>query len=144
MVPALGEHLHGHIFGDHVILDQGAQEFVLRLAGSGEAHLDLLETDLHQQLEELQLFIQTHGHDQALVAVPQIHTAPGGGLFNVILVHPAVLGLGRVIVADLILGNVHHKTIAPCFVLSAGANADKKALASQGSLPLRDEGHIFM
>ena len=57
VVTALGQHLHGHVLRDHVFLDQGTQELVLGIAGGGETHLDLLEADLHQHLEELQLFL---------------------------------------------------------------------------------------
>ena len=123
VVAALGQHLHGHILRDHVFLDQGTQELVLGIAGGGETHLDLLEADLHQHLEELQLFLQAHGHDQSLIAVAQIHTAPGRGLFNVILLHPAVItGRDRVI-SRCVLGCVHHfacppkqfTLLVPCF-----------------------------
>ncbi len=78
VVTALGQHLHGDVGGDHVFFDEGAEELVLRLAGGGEAHLDLLEADLHQHLEKLQLFCKAHGHDQRLIAVPQIHATPCG------------------------------------------------------------------
>ena len=43
VLPALGQHLHRHVLGDHVVFNQGAQEFIFRLRGGGEAHLDLLE-----------------------------------------------------------------------------------------------------
>ena len=93
VVAALGQHLHGDILGDHVLLDQGAQELVLGVAGGREAHLDLLEADLDQHPEELQLFLKAHGHDQGLIAVAQVHTAPCGGFFNVILLYPAPCSL---------------------------------------------------
>ena len=58
VVAALGQHLHGDIVGDHILLDEGAQELVLGLAGGREADLDLLEADPDQHLEELQLLFQ--------------------------------------------------------------------------------------
>ena len=55
VLPALGQHLHGHVFGNHVVLDQGAQELVFGFGGGGEAHLDFLETDAKQHMIEFQL-----------------------------------------------------------------------------------------
>ena len=57
VVAALGQHLHRDILGDHVLLDQGPQELILGIAGSGEADFDFFKTDLDQHLEELQLFL---------------------------------------------------------------------------------------
>ena len=111
VIAALGQHLHGDVLRDHVLLDQGAQELVLGLAGSREAHLDLLEADLHQHLEELQLFRKAHGHDQRLIAIAQVHTAPGGSLFNVILLDPAVIAGGYRVVTRSVLGSVHHRFV---------------------------------
>ena len=113
VVAALGQHLHGDILGDHVLLDQGAQELVLGVAGGRKAHLDLLEADLYQHLEELQLFLKTHGHDQGLIAVAQVHTAPCGGFFNVILLYPAVIACGYRVVTRSVLGCVHHNVRPP-------------------------------
>ena len=111
VVAALGQHLHGDIGGDHVLFDQGAQELVLGLAGGGKAHLDLLETDLHQHLEEFQLFCKAHGHDQCLIAVPQIHAAPCGSFFNMVLFYPAVITGGYGVVPRCVLGSVHHPVV---------------------------------
>ena len=113
VVTALGQHLYGDILGDHVLFDQGAQELVLGVAGGREAHLDLLEADLYQHLEELQLFLKAHGHDQGLIAVAQVHTAPCGGLFNVILLYPAVIACGYRVVTRSVLGCVHHNVCPP-------------------------------
>ena len=113
VVAALGQHLHGDILRDHVLFDQGAQELVLGLAGGGEADLNFLETDLHQHLEELQLFLKAHGHDQGLIAVAQVHTAPCGGFFNVILLYPAVIACGYRVVTRSVLGCVHHNVRPP-------------------------------
>ena len=111
VVAALGQHLHDDIGGDHVLFDQGAQELVLGLTGGGEAHLDLLEADLYQHLEELQLFCKAHRHDQRLIAVPQIHAAPCGSLFNVVLFYPAVITGGYRVVPRCVLGSVHHPVV---------------------------------
>ena len=113
VVTALGQHLHGDILGDHVLFDQGAQELILGVAGGRKAHLDLLEADLYQHLEELQLFLKAHGHDQGLIAVAQVHTAPCGGFFNVILLYPAVIACGYRVVTRSVLGCVHHNVRPP-------------------------------
>ena len=111
VVAALGQHLHGDIGGNHILFDQGAQELVLGLTGGGETHLDLLEADLHQHLEELQLFCKAHGHDQCLIAVPQIHAAPCGSLFNMVFFYPAVITGGYRVVPRCVLGSVHHPVV---------------------------------
>ncbi len=46
MFPRLCQHLHGHIIGNEIVLHQTAQKSVLRLRGSGKAHLDFLEAHL--------------------------------------------------------------------------------------------------
>ena len=107
VLPALGQHLDGDIFRNHVVLDEGAQEFVLRLRGGGEAHLDFLEADAQQQVVEFQLFFQAHGNHQALVSVPQIHAAPLGRFFDVILLYPFVVCSRRRIVPDGVFGGIH-------------------------------------
>ncbi len=67
---------------DEVAVNQVRRNSYSVSLAAAKTHLDL-EADLHQHLEELQLFLQAHGHDQSLIAVAQIHTAPGRGLFNV-------------------------------------------------------------
>lgn len=84
MVAALGEHLHRHVVRDEVLFDERAQKFVLRFAGGGEPDLDLLEAQLDEKTEKIQLFLQAHGYDKALVAVAQIYAAPDGRFFNVV------------------------------------------------------------
>ena len=111
VVAALGQHLDGDILGDTVAVDELAQELVLSLAGGRETNLDLLEADLDQHIVEFQLFVQAHRDDQALVAVAQVHAAPGRGLFDVVLFGPPIhmAGLDRWrIIPYMILGCVHH------------------------------------
>ena len=76
MLPALGEHLNRYILRDHVVVDQRAQKFIFGFAGGREAHFDFLEADVEKNLVIFQLFLEAHGNDEALVAVPHIHTAP--------------------------------------------------------------------
>ena len=47
--------------------------------------------DVYKRQEELQLFCKAHGHDQRLIAVPQIHAAPCGSLFNMVFFYPVVI-----------------------------------------------------
>ncbi len=82
VLPGLDQHLDGHIVGDVPSLNEGADESVFRLRGGGEAHLNLLDADVHQGVEELQLFFHVHGVNQGLVAVPQVHGAPDRGRFQ--------------------------------------------------------------
>ena len=79
-LPGLDQHLDGHVVGDVAPLDELPADLILRLAGGGEADLDLLDADVHQSVEVLQLLLEIHGVHQGLVAVPQVHGAPGGGL----------------------------------------------------------------
>ena len=115
VVAALGQHLHGDVIGDHILLDEGAQELIFGLAGGGEADLDLLEADLDEHLEELQLFLKAHGHDQGLIAVAQIHAAPCRGLFDVVFFYPAVITGGDRVVTRCVFGSVHHFCFPPDF-----------------------------
>ena len=108
MLPALGQHLHRDVLGDHVVLDQGTQELILRLGGGGEAHLDLLEAQAQQQMVKFQLLFQAHGNHQTLIAVPQVNAAPLRGFFNVVFVNPFVMGAGGGVIADRVFGGIHH------------------------------------
>ena len=80
MLPGLDQHLNGHIVRDVSPLDQLPADLVLRLAGGGEADLDLLDAYIHQSVEVFQLLLKVHGVHQGLVAVPQVHRAPHRGL----------------------------------------------------------------
>jgi hypothetical protein len=75
---ALAEHLDGDIVGNAVFLDEAAGEIKLDLRGRREADLDLLEADLHEQLEEFELLLDAHGLGEGLVAIAQVDAAPDG------------------------------------------------------------------
>ena len=95
MLPGLDQHLDGHVIGNMAPLNELPADFVLRLAGGGEADLDLLHPDVHQGVEVLQLLGQVHRVHQGLVAVPQVHGTPDGGLGNDLIgPGPAPDGLG--------------------------------------------------
>ncbi len=74
----LGQYLDGDVVRDLVFLDQAAHEVEVGLGGGGEAHLDLLEANLDQQIEETLLALLVHRIDQRLVTVAQIDAAPLG------------------------------------------------------------------
>ena len=111
MVAALGQYLHRHILRDTVAVNESSQELILGLAGRREADLDLLKADFDEHIVKLKLFLQTHRHDQALVAVAQIHAAPRRGFLDVVLLRPLVdiAGLDRRrIIPYTVLCCVHH------------------------------------
>ena len=91
----LCEHLNGDVVGNELVVDELAQKVVLRLRGGGEADFDLLEADFNEQFKELNLRLERHGLDKALVAVAKIYRAPDGRTFDGVLfgpVHAALLG----------------------------------------------------
>ena len=90
VLSGLHQHLDGHVVGDVVPVDEGPEKLILRLRGGGEPHLDLLHADVHQGVEQLQLFLHVHGVNQRLVAVPEIYRAPDGGRHQ-LLVGPGAL-----------------------------------------------------
>src|SRR5699024_5412295 len=53
-----------------------ADEVEVRRRGGGEADLDLLEAELHEQVEEAALAAAVHRVDERLVAVTQVGGAP--------------------------------------------------------------------
>ncbi len=117
MFPGLGQHLNGHILGDHIPLNQSPDKIVLRVGGCRKTHLYLLEANLHQELEKLQFILQGHGIHQGLIAVPQVHAAPDGRLLNGILPHPVIRHLrGHVICLAILFTDLclFHIILSPC------------------------------
>jgi hypothetical protein len=57
-----------------------ADEVIFGRARAGEADLDFLQANLHQQVEEAVLLLRAHRIDQALVAVAQVGGEPAGAL----------------------------------------------------------------
>ena len=113
----LGQDLDVHIVGDPVLLDDGAQELILRLGSGGEAHLDLLEAKLQQEVEEGELLLQVHGGDEGLVAVPQVHAAPGGGLGDALFLCPVHASLRGHVVPGTVFGIIFHIGVTVLSVL---------------------------
>ena len=110
VIAALGEDLYGHVFGDEVLFDQCTQELILCFAGCGEPDFDFLESDSDQELEKLYFFLQAHGYDQGLVAIPQIHGTPGRCLFNVVFPDPAVFVFRCRVISRCVFRSVHHNS----------------------------------
>lgn len=107
VLPGLHQHLDGHVVGDVPAVDKGAEELILRLRGGGEAHLDFLDPDVYQSVEQLQLFCHAHGIDEGLVAVAQVHRAPhrrGGDA----LIRPGAVGQGNGLKGDVLLAGLVH------------------------------------
>jgi hypothetical protein len=78
--PALDEHLDGDVVGDEILVDEQADEVVVRLRGRREADLDLLEAHLHEHVEHAPLAPGVHRVDQGLVAVAKVNAAPARSL----------------------------------------------------------------
>ena len=75
----LYQHLDGDVIGNEIALDEFAHKVEVGLGSRREAHFYVLEADVGHQGPHLQLLGHRHGLDQRLVAVPQIHGAPGRG-----------------------------------------------------------------
>ncbi len=64
------------------MLDQVADEVEVRLGCRREADLDLLVSDVGQELEHQQLPVRGHRIDEGLIAVAKIGAEPTGGLVD--------------------------------------------------------------
>ena len=78
-----------------IIVDVYKRQLIFRFRRRRKAHLDLLKPNLYQELEKLQLFFQAHGHDQRLVSIPQVHTAPNRRFLHIFLLGPVIAGNRR-------------------------------------------------
>ena len=95
-------------YPDHGFVDVGVPIIGI---GGREADFDLLEANFDQHLEEFQLFLEAHGDDKGLIAVAQVHAAPGGSFLDVVLLDPAVITGGYRVVPRCVLGSVHHPVV---------------------------------
>ena len=75
----LGEHRDRHVVGDQLLVDERAHEVEVRLRRRREAHLDLLDPESEQQVEEASLAPRVHRVDERLIAVAEIGGAPDRG-----------------------------------------------------------------
>ena len=108
MLSRLRKYLYRHIIRYHVLFDQRAHKLVLRLGRSRKSHLDLLKSDIHQQLEKFQFFFQAHWLYQGLVAIPQVYAAPDRRLLYRVLPCPVVSSNWRHKIRFLILLIIFH------------------------------------
>ena len=116
----LHQHLNGHIVRDIMAVDQSAQDLILRLAGRGKAHLDLLKPNRNQGLKIFQLFLQIHRVHQRLVAVTQIHRAPNGRMVDHAVGPLAVRQINGGKGLILLVALVHHHSFS--FLCWGGTN----------------------
>ena len=72
----LGEDGDGRAVRNQLVLDQVADEVEVRLRGRGKPDLDLLDAELHEQVEHALLADGVHRLDERLVAVAQVGRAP--------------------------------------------------------------------
>jgi hypothetical protein len=68
----LRQHDDGDVGGDQLLLDQLAREVEVGLGGRGEADLDLLEPEVHEQVPHAPLARAVHRVHEGLVAVAQV------------------------------------------------------------------------
>ncbi len=133
----LSEHLDGHVVGDQIPFDQGAAELVFRFGRRGKADFNLFKSNFNKQIEKIKFFFQAHGHDQRLIAVAQIDTAPDRRFLDIIPPRPVDTGFGRhKIIAGVLLIIFHDRfpsvvcLFAPICSGPNGRAANKKALVS--------------
>ncbi|MNL21994.1 hypothetical protein D3C87_1433110 [compost metagenome] len=73
---ALHQHLQGNVLRHIALLHAPAGKIEVRLRSGRKTDLDFLEAHFEQQLEHAGLAVVTHGVDQRLVAVTQVHRTP--------------------------------------------------------------------
>ncbi len=91
VAPALCQDLDRHVGGNQVLVDELADEVVVRLARGREADLYLLEAHRDEGFEHLQLAGRVHRVDEGLVAIAQVHGAPDRGVLD-LAVGPLAVG----------------------------------------------------
>ena len=113
VLPGLGQYLDGHVVGNHVVLDEVAQEFVFRFRRRREAYFDFLKAHGYEGLVKFDFFIKAHRNDEGLVAVAQIDAAPHGGLVWAILVCPRHIDDRGHVIPFFVMFYVSHTSISP-------------------------------
>ena len=114
--PRLCQHLDRHILRNHISFDQCTHELVFCLRCRREPDLNLFESHIHKQLEKLHLFIQAHGLDQRLVAIPQVYAAPGRRMVDIILFHPVITVYRRHKISPCVLFIILHLCISLYYI----------------------------
>ena len=72
------------------MLNQVAQKIEFNLTCCRETNFDFLKAQLYQILEHFDLFFYYHRIYQRLVAVAQVHAAPGRGLLDMVFLGPLI------------------------------------------------------
>ena len=111
MLAALSQHLHGHIIGDHIVIDQRAEKLKLGFACRRESNLDFLKSNRQKNLVIFKLFFKAHGNHKALVAVAHIHRAPYGRFFYVVFFYPFVIFFTDREISHSIFCCIHHDSL---------------------------------
>ena len=78
----LDEDLDGNVFGDAILVDEGAEEIEFGIGGGGETDFDLFESDAAEEVEHLEFLGDVHGDGEGLVAIAEVDGAPDGGFFE--------------------------------------------------------------
>ena len=81
---------------------------------------------------------QTHGNHQALIAVPQVHAAPLGSLFNVILVNPLEVVARSRVIADCVFAGIHLRFSPFISGCSAAGSTARLYYLKAGKMCIRD------
>ena len=116
----LDQHLDGDIVRDVVAVDERPEKLIFRLGSGGEAHFDLLHPDIHQGVEELQLFLHIHRINQGLVSIPQVHGAPDGRVGDLTVGPCAMLHLDGYKGDILVFRIFDHDKVPPFSICCAG------------------------
>src|SRR5690606_20594005 len=103
----LRDDLWDHVVRQRAAGERPADEIEIGLRCAGEAELDLLETDPHEQLEQRALALVPHRVGKRLVAVAQVDRAPrrGGGQRTVGPLPVGQVNAGRSLVTAVIEGH---------------------------------------
>ena len=104
--PALHQHLDRDAVGDHVGLDQRADEVEVGLRRGREADLDLLEPHVDEGIEHPQLAGRVHRVDEGLVAVAKVDRAPERGFVDGLVGPRPVVQLEREDAPILLVGHL--------------------------------------
>ena len=118
----LCQHLNRHIVRNQILLNQSAEKLVLGIGSCREADLDLLETDLYEELEKLYLLLQRHRNDEGLIAIPQIHTAPYRCMIYIFLLGPLhAANRWHKILANILVVVHHNHFLLFSYILKASS-----------------------
>ena len=114
MFSCLSQNLNRNVIRNHILLDQCSKKLILCLRCCRKSYLDHFKSNIYEELEKLQFFIQAHWFDQCLVSIPQIHTAPNRRLFNVgFRCPPHRCIFHRKKLSGIFVSLFHHSTFVP-------------------------------